>query len=94
MRFPRIPPISPRDLKISRGGRKVQERQRQIEIGQEEPDTNPVRVAKNTLYARHGFESQARDILTGLVRDEGGVWRAERRQGAGNRLVTFFISTA
>jgi hypothetical protein len=48
VRFPRISPISLLDRWISRIGRDRQEGQRYIEIGEEELDANPVRVAKNT----------------------------------------------
>ena len=70
MRFPRISPILQRGFKISRGGRDSQKRQRQIEIGQEELDTNPVRVAKNTPYAIHRLEPHGRAIITALAQAE------------------------
>jgi hypothetical protein len=59
IRFPRISPISLFDSKIARGGRDRQERQRHIEIGEEELDANPVRVAKNTPYAVHRLKPHA-----------------------------------
>jgi hypothetical protein len=70
MRFPRISPVSLRGFKISRGGRNSQERQRQIEIGQEELDTNPVRVANNTPYAMQRLEPHDRAIVTVLAKSE------------------------
>lgn len=72
MRFPRIFQISLHDFKISRGGRDIQKRQRHIEIGEEELDANPVRVAKNTPYAMHRLKPHATASITVLARDEGG----------------------
>jgi len=72
MGFPRISPISLFDSKISRGGRDRQERQRHIEIGEEELDANPVRVAKNTPHAMHGLKPHATAMLAVLTRGEGG----------------------
>jgi hypothetical protein len=59
MSFTRISPISLLDRKISRSGCDRQERQRHIEIGEEELDANPVRVAENTPYAMHRLEPHA-----------------------------------
>jgi hypothetical protein len=72
VRFPRISPISLLDRWISRAGRDRQERQRNIEIGEEELDANPVRVAKNTPYAMHRLKPHATAILAALTRGEGG----------------------
>jgi len=72
MRFPRISPISLLDSKISRSGRDRQERQRHIEIGEEELDANPVRVAKNTPNAMHRLKPHATAILAVPTRGAGG----------------------
>ncbi len=84
MRFPRLPPISPHDFKISRGGRDIQKRQRHIEIGEEELDANPVRVAKNTPRAMHRLKPHATASITVLARDEGGdsTWTVDGRSEA------------
>jgi hypothetical protein len=72
MRFPRVSPISLLDRWISRVGRDRQERQRDIEIGEEELDANPVRVAKNTPYAMHRLKPHATVIVAVLTRGAGG----------------------
>jgi hypothetical protein len=75
MRFPRISPISLFDSKIARSGRDRQERQRHIEIGEEELDANPVRVAKNTPYAMHRLKPHAMAILAVLIRVQAEIQR-------------------
>jgi hypothetical protein len=70
--FPRISPISQLDRRISTVGRDRQERQRHIEIGEEELDANPVRVAKNTPYAMHRLKPHTTVSLAVLTRGACG----------------------
>jgi hypothetical protein len=81
VRFPRIFPISPLDRRISGVGRNRQERQRNIEIGEEELDANPVRVAKNTPYATHRLKPHATAIIAVLAwsRRSLGTYTADAR---------------